>query len=168
MYFYFCIKKSAREKLELINHDCYSNYYFVEESNLFFAAMSFLRYMYAKNFAVYIMQNEKSLSVDLYSTKFEIARYAKYTENFKKTYPKREVLESIENILNSFVLKINLLDIKKYKDDSNLLSIKKLKQNDLLDLNYLEKVLLELNQNKVILINKNENILYSLEDNYEI
>lgn len=164
MYFYFCIKKSAREKLELINSKCYSNYYLVEEGNLFFATLAFLRYMNSKNFVTYIYENEKDKQADLYSVKFEIARYAKYTENFKKTYPKKEVLESIENILNSFVLKINLLDVKKYKDDSDLLAIKHLKQNDLIDLNYLEKILLELNQNKVILINKNENILYNLED----
>lgn len=167
MYFYFCIKKSAREKLESINSKCYSNYYFVEESNLFFAALAFLRYMYSKNFVSYIMENEKSLASDLYTTKFEIMRYTTYTthtENFKKTYPKSQTLKSIEEILSSFVLKINLLDIKKYKDDSDLLAIKHLKQNDLIDLNYLEKILLELNQNKVILINKNENILYNLED----
>lgn len=168
MYFYFRIKKSAREKLESINPGCYSNFYFVEESNLYFAVMSFLRYMHAKNFVTYIYENEKDKQADLYSVKFEISRYAKYTENFKKTYPKKEVLESIENILNSFVLKINLFDIKKYKDDSDLLAIKHLKQNDLIDLNYLEKILSELNENKIILINKNEDILYNLEDNYEI
>lgn len=164
MYFYFCIKKSAREKLELINSKCYSNYYLVEEGNLFFAALAFLRYMYSKNFVSYIMENEKSLAADLYTTKFEIVRYTTHTENFKKTYPKSQTLKSIEEILSSFVLRINLLDIKKYKDDSDLLAIKHLKQNDLIDLNYLEKILSELNENKIILINKNEDILYNLED----
>lgn len=57
MYFYFRIKKSAREKLESINPGCYSNFYFVEESNLYFAAMSFLRYMNAKHFSAYIYMN---------------------------------------------------------------------------------------------------------------
>jgi hypothetical protein len=85
------------------------------------------------------MENEKGLAADLYTTKFEIVRYTTDTENFKKTYPNSQTLKSIEEILNHFVLKIDLLDIKKYKNDSYLLAIKHLKQNDLIDLNYLEK-----------------------------